>query len=254
MVPAIHETGRPLERQSLTFDEAALPRHIKASYTSLNNSSISDMQSDERAYMRASINNAWVKLDEYYALLANSPLYSAAVILHPEYGLSFLEEVWADQGQWLLNAKQDLKDYFERWYLVSEDPDDPFSPSPSPGPQQLPPREQTPFEQWMKSRRPRRSESDSELERYYRLEPQEVNDPIQWWADHRTTFPQLSRFALDILAIPAMASDCERAFSIAKLTIGPQRHRLQDQTIEAMQMLKDWIRQGSIRLGNVGLT
>jgi hypothetical protein len=244
-----------LERQSLPFNEAALPRHVRASYTSLNNSSISDMQSNERAYMRASITHAWVKLDEYYALLADSALYSAAVILHPEYGLSFLEEVWADQGQWLLNAKQDLKDYFERWYLASEKPNDPFSrsPSASPGPQQQPPKEQTPFEQWMKSRQPRRSEFDGELERYYRLEPQEVNDPVRWWADHRTTFPQLSRFALDTLAIPAMASDCERAFSMAKLTVGPQRHSLQDQTMEVMQMLKDWIRQGSIRLGNIGL-
>ncbi|KAJ4294932.1 hypothetical protein N0V88_005171 [Collariella sp. IMI 366227] len=166
------------------------------------------MQSDERAHMRALITNAWVKLDEYYALLADSPLYSAAVILHPEYGLLFLEEVWSDQGQWLLNAKQDLKDYFERWYLASEDHNDPFSPSPSasPGPQQQPPQEQTSFEQWMKSRRPRRSELDSELERYYRIESREVNDPIQ----------------------------C-----------------LQDQTIEAMQMLKDWIRQGFIRPGNI---
>lgn len=129
--------GGRSERQSLLFNEAALPRHIKASYTSLNNSSINDMQTDERAYMRASIINAWVKLDEYYTLLADSPLYSAAIILHLEYGLSFLEEVWADQGQWLLNAKQDLKDYFERWYLASEDHDGPFSPSPSasPGPQ-----------------------------------------------------------------------------------------------------------------------
>lgn len=242
-------------RQSLLFNEAALPRHIKASYTSLSNSSINDMQSDERAHMRASITNAWVKLDEYYALLADSPLYSAAVILHPEYGLSFLEEVWSDQGQWLLNAKQDLKDYFERWYLASEDHNDPFSPSPSasPRPQQQPPQEQTSFEQWMKSRRPRRSELDSELERYYRIESREVNDPVQWWADHRTTFPRLSRFALDILAIPAMASDCERAFSIAKLAISSQRHSLQDQTIEAMQMLKDWIRQGFIRPGNIVL-
>jgi hypothetical protein len=43
--------GGRSERQSLPFNEAALPRHVRGSYSSLNNSSISDMQRDERAYM-----------------------------------------------------------------------------------------------------------------------------------------------------------------------------------------------------------
>lgn len=94
------------------------------------------MQSREKAYMRASINNAWVKLDYYYALLAESPLFAAAVILHPGHGLPFLEEVWSDQGQWLIDAKRDLEAYFDRWYQHPEASRDSFRPSPSPGPQQ----------------------------------------------------------------------------------------------------------------------
>jgi hypothetical protein len=213
------------------------------------------MQADERAYMRASITNAWVKLDQYYTLLGHSPLFAAAVILHPGHGLRFLEQIWADQAQWLSDAKKSLKLYFERWYLDPNDPSDPFSPSPSPGPQQQhPPKEATAFEQWVKNLRPRASEIDSELERYYRLEPQTVNDPIQWWVDHRETFPQLSCFALDLLAIPAMASDCERAFSLAKLIMTSQRHGLLDGRMEDLQLLKNWLRHGSIGLGNIWLS
>jgi len=214
------------------------------------------MQPDERAYMRASINNAWAKLNYYYAILAESPLFAAAVILHPSHGLPFLEEVWSDQGQWLIDAKRDLNTYFDRWYRY-EISGDPFSPSPSPGPPQLqqgPQKEPTQFEQWFKSRKPKPQgpdDEEGELQRYYRLRIDQVDDPIKWWADRRAEFPRLSRLALDILAIPAMAADCERVFSIAKLMITSQRHRLQDQTIEMMQLLKHWMGERAFNIGNI---
>ncbi len=252
---ASRRAGRQAQ-PSLQFNEDALPRHTRATYTdprSINN--IANMLPDEKAYMRASVNNAWLKLNQYYTLLGDSPLFTAAVILHPGQGIQFLEKIWADQGQWVLNAKQDLKVYFDCWYQDQDDPDDPLSQSPSPGPQQQQQlvREDTPFQQWVNSRRPRRSETANELERYYRLEPQPVDDPVQWWVDHRTAFPRLSRFALDLLAIPAMAADCERAFSIAKLTVTSQRHSLQDCKIENIQLLKNWIKAGVFQVGNIRL-
>jgi hypothetical protein len=48
-----------------------------------------------------------------------------------------------------------------------------------------------------------------------------------------------------------MAADCERVFSIAKLMITSQRHRLQELTIEMMQLLKHWIGEGAFRIGNI---
>lgn len=48
-----------------------------------------------------------------------------------------------------------------------------------------------------------------------------------------------------------MAADCERVFSIAKLMITSQRHRLQDMTIEIMQLLKHWVAQGAVKIGNI---
>jgi hypothetical protein len=43
-----------------------------------------------------------------------------------------------------------------------------------------------------------------ELEEYYRLPLEDFDtcDPIQWWAGRRLQFPNLSRLARDILAIP----------------------------------------------------
>ena len=46
----------------------------------------------------------------------------------------------------------------------------------------------------------------NELEEFFSLpqEDFETCDPLQWWAGHRSQFPNLSRFARDILSIPGM--------------------------------------------------
>ncbi|KAM6513179.1 hypothetical protein FALCPG4_18921 [Fusarium falciforme] len=203
------------------FNEDALPAHSREDYLqgdARSVSNIASMEGQERASIRASINNAWIKLNEYYTLLGRSPLFAASVVLNPDLGLRWLETNWTspEQLQWLRDAKDGIKGYFERWY--SND-DDASGESIVAMPSLTPRPEQSKFEQWVKSRQPKLSATGSELERYYRLEPEQVNDPIQWWTDHRNAFPRLSRFALDVLAIPAMATDCERPFSLAKLIV-----------------------------------
>jgi hypothetical protein len=54
---------------------------------------------------------------------------------------------------------------------------------------------------------------------------------------------------LDILAIPAMATDCERSFSLAKLTLTTQRLSMTTETLEKLQCLKNWVRHGAVKLG-----
>ena len=236
------------------FNEAALPGHTRAAYTTLEVRSVSmigQLQDDERIQVRACINNAWVKLDQYYTLLGQSPLFAAAIILHPGLGLPFLEANWtsAAQLQWLWDAKRETKAYLDQWYPDTTDLFE-ASSTPTPNPTPIPPlRDPSAFTQWIQSRQSRTSETASELERYYRLEPHCVDDPVQWWLDRRNSFPRLSRFALDLLAIPAMADDCERAFSVAKLTITSQRHALGETKTEQTQLMKNWIRNAGMTLG-----
>jgi hAT family C-terminal dimerisation region len=45
--------------------------------------------------------------------------------------------------------------------------------------------------------------------------------------------------AFDLLAIPAMSAECERVFSEAKPTLGPQRNKMIEATLNAMQCLKN---------------
>ncbi|PNP51012.1 hypothetical protein FNYG_15925 [Fusarium nygamai] len=58
--------------------------------------------------------------------------------------------------------------------------------------------------QWINSKRKKAfatSGSVGELERYLRHEPQDTQDAIQWWRDHRASFLSLSSFALDVFTI-----------------------------------------------------
>ncbi|KAF6528032.1 hypothetical protein HZS61_008334 [Fusarium oxysporum f. sp. conglutinans] len=245
--------ARPLT--SLQFNEDALPVHSREDYLhddARSMSNIASMEGQERASIRASINTAWIKLNEYYTLLGRSPLFAASVVLNPDLGLRWLETNWTspEQLQWLRDAKDGIKAYFERWYSKN---DDGASETILATSSSTPRPEQSRFEQWVKSRQPKLSATGSELERYYRLEPEQVNDPVRWWIDHSNAFPRLSRFALDVLAIPAMATDCERAFSLAKLTVSSQRHSLLGSSIESVQLLKNWIRGGCVSLGGLCL-
>lgn len=48
-----------------------------------------------------------------------------------------------------------------------------------------------------------------------------------------------------------MAADCERAFSLAKLTLTSQRLAMDSSTLEQIQYLKNRIQRGAILLGGV---
>ena len=71
----------------------ALPTHTKAEYLpSTQQHRLASLREDSQAYLRVSITNAWQKLNEYYIKLGESPLFSAAVILHPSLSLRWLEK------------------------------------------------------------------------------------------------------------------------------------------------------------------
>jgi hypothetical protein len=50
--------------------------------------------------------------------------------------------------------------------------------------------------------------------------------------------------AYDVFSMPAMSSECERAFSAAKKLINEQRYNLKTDIIEADQCIKSWLKNG----------
>ncbi|KAJ3454567.1 hypothetical protein MRS44_013167 [Fusarium solani] len=217
-------------------------------------SGINDIGKDHRRYLRLSIITAWQKLNEYYTKLGESPLFAASIILHPSLGMSYLEVNWASEEQlvWVRDAKIGLSDYLDRWYRCNRPVDEQrkaiAETVASPSVLRKTPEDSV-FKQWVKNRTAKTTVMGSELERYLRLEPQEIEDPIEWWMARQGQFPMVSQLALDILAIPAMATDCERSFSLAKLTLTSQRLSMTAETLEKLQCLKNWVRHGAVKLG-----
>lgn len=100
--PLWHQQRRhqqPAAAATARFNEGAHPAHTRSTYTARSVSRISNIAADERTYIRACINNAWVKLNGYYTSLGESPLYPASIILHPGLGVSFLEANWTSTVQ-----------------------------------------------------------------------------------------------------------------------------------------------------------
>jgi hAT family C-terminal dimerisation region len=51
---------------------------------------------------------------------------------------------------------------------------------------------------------PQTTDLRDELDRYLSTDVEHVTDPLAWWYERRTTYPCLSRMALDYLTIPGM--------------------------------------------------
>jgi hypothetical protein len=69
---------------------------------------------------------------------------------------------------------------------------------------------------------------------------------LGWWCldQQRERWPRLSFMALDILSIPAMSDEPERVFSRARRTVSWDRAQIGAETLEKIECLKHWKRNG----------
>jgi hypothetical protein len=226
-------------------------RQVSPSATSLEAyRRFDDLNDQSRRYFRLSVTAGWKKLKDYYTKLGDSPLYTAAIILHPSFGLSWLEERWTgEQIHWVREAHESIRVYWKRWYRKDDDTLTAASQTLEERATEGPKARASDFDNWMRASQRKEPSTDLEIDRYIAAKPGNVTDPIAWWLAHRKEYPTVSQFALDIFAIPAMAADCERAFSLAKLTLSTQRLSMAPETLEHLQCLKNWLRYGAVCLG-----
>ena len=92
---------------------------------------------------------------------------------------------------------------------------------------------------------------ESELQRYCRttehcmkgkFSKSKPIDVMKWWKAHAEIYPDLSRMARDYLAIPATSASSERLFSSGSNLVTDKRNCLKDDTIQAHEFLKSWIK------------
>jgi hypothetical protein len=84
---------------------------------------------------------------------------------------------------------------------------------------------------------------NEELENYEKL-PQEdpKTDPIDWWKLFSNKYPSLSKFAFDILCIPATSVPSEQIFSKAGDLITKKRNRLSDDSVQSLMCLNSFFK------------
>jgi len=214
------------------------------------------------ASFKAGVHWAYLKLIKYYRLTDETPIYRAAIVLHPAYKFDYFEDQWHGHRSWLTQCTAAVKalyeQYEDKYGAVSEETDD-VSP---------PPRARLVYTGKRRDsdssssgedgfqyhgtlsagyRRKKRRKAASELDRYTQFSPtreeEQIVNPLAWWQGQKSNYPILYRMAMDIFSIPAMSSEIERKFSSADDTVTDERSRLADETIEAIELQKDWLQK-----------
>lgn len=67
-------------------------------------------------------------------------------------------------------------------------------------------------------------------------------DILQWWKDNSKLFPNLSKMAQELLAIPGTAVPSERVNSEAREMLPYTRNRLGPEKIETTLVMKSYLR------------
>jgi hypothetical protein len=185
---------------------------------------------------------AWRKANEYYNKLDDSSIYYAATCLHPYYKY-YCENSWEDKPTWLRKAN----DGFQKlWDCYKQ------------APQRSPPRQQPrsgTIDDVIGPLTSRRngagSESRDEYDRWREQEPEWSmetyhgdGNAVLYWIAMRPKYPQLSKFAINILTIPASSCECERLFSKLGDLLEPKRRAINSELLAAFQLIRAWTRAG----------
>jgi hypothetical protein len=181
------------------------------------------------------------KAQEYYAKLDDSAAYLAAIVLHPKYGWTYVEAVWANNKKWLDAGKKAVESLWVSSYKqqpVSEA----ISPQKPPSNHELNIMEAHRLKGLAGAKaRARKATSRDEYEHYCSQPQVNTEYPLEWWRTvGSSNYPHLAQMAIDILSIPAMSDEPERIFSGLGHMITKRRTHLEQATTQAMQCLHSW--------------
>ena len=73
----------------------------------------------------------------------------------------------------------------------------------------------------------------------YDLDSEEDFNLLQWWQEHKLTFPVLSILARDVLSVPVSTVSSESAFSLAGRILEERRTSLTPDMVRTLMAVKD---------------
>lgn len=192
-------------------------------------------------HLPINIKAAWRKANEYYTKLDDSPAYYAAVCLHPYYKY-YCDNSWRTKAGWLDTANAGFQQLWAEYK-----------------PLELPQR---------RSKASTLSSIDEAINAHVEVSSSDVNsvdefdcwkkyepkwteeqylaegNPVKYWMKLLPKYPNLARFAIDIMTIPASSCDCERMFSELGDLLEPKRRAIGPELLAAIQLVRSWWRAG----------
>ncbi|TVY75153.1 putative AC transposase [Fusarium oxysporum f. sp. cubense] len=221
-------------------------------------------------HFKVNINLCWKKLDKYYSRLDETPVYYAAIALHPAYRWGYFEDVWADRPDWIQTAKSLVEELYRSHYeprIISRDrergepvtkkrriyrnPFDEYREESRQAPTLLQPASSMTTllqaEDAASSSTHAVGDEYSDWFRDVHKSDQNILDPISYWYERREEYPRLSQMALDVLSVLPMSIDVERLFSTCGRMVRDDRARLDASTIGMTQTVRSWHCGGYIK-------
>ena len=178
-------------------------------------------------FLTACIDAGYSKLLKYFNKKSRTPAYIAVVVFNPSLKWTFFDHWEVDDEE---EAKHTLfKLWHEEYRTTTGLPEYPT------------PQKQTEhqFFQWITTKKACNNDNKDELQRYLDEGRVELGEgsAFEWscTTTNRSSYPLLSRMAIDILSISAMSWEAERISSASKRADGETRWQLQADTFEALE-------------------
>lgn len=165
--------------------------------------------------MASMVNSGWQKMDKYYSKTDDSPAYAAALFLNPARKWQYINRFWKPSWQEL--AKQKVRKLWDDEYAPPTDTSTFLRASTT-----TTTTTTNEFELWLQEL-DRPTAAVDEFDHYSTTDRVSgYENALDWWLEpaQQLAYTNLSRFAIDILSLPAMSSDPERAFSGHFLIVG----------------------------------
>ncbi|KJZ70580.1 hypothetical protein HIM_10009 [Hirsutella minnesotensis 3608] len=213
---------------------------------------------EEASHFKSGIDCGWAKLEDYYIETDRTPVYRAALALHPSYGYDYFERHWKiamDRPQWYSDMQTAVGSLFDKYVrqaevetqaeaVLFEDEDDKMEA----GLDEYSSFGKRSIHSLSTQRKKVKATSELDLFQTRPIYSQDLDvaNPLEWWSRHQLEYPVLYRMALDLFSIPGMSAECERVFSQTKKMITDERNRLAPKVIEADQLQKHWLMRGLV--------
>ncbi|KAJ2983394.1 hypothetical protein NQ176_g716 [Zarea fungicola] len=185
---------------------------------------------EDSSNFKSAIVCGWMKLDDYYLKTDRTPVYRAALALHPWYGYDYFKRHWKiamDKPRRYSDMQSAVRSMFEEYAQRAEVETEAcvglFREAPDKMKADL--NDYNSFGRnpisFNIQRKTVQATSELDLFQMRPIYPQDLDaaGPLEWWNRHQLAYPVLYRMALDLFSIPGMSAECDHVFSQTKKNV-----------------------------------